>query len=193
MYKIICSLVLLLSTTLAFTQTKLIQHRSHSGSDETFQIAYQQNDLPNSNLGMAPRHYVLDAQMDSLIYIHDSLMIMVTSKCRYYEDDFNNSSSWKPGRDTLKYHPIFSKCHQLDKVKRTIKYDYNFSNQDKIIYIGYDNDTKPKTKPLPKTEPTKIPCNKIDKASIPATNNNSMYLALLLAFGSCAIATYKMV
>lgn len=125
-------------------QTKLIQHRSHSGNDAEFVYAYTCEAIPNSNLGVAPTRFVRTAQLDSLIFINDSVAIMATS--RYCNEDYSpieEKSLWRAGRDSIFHHPLFSKQHQLDKIKLTIKNDYNFRNKiNEVIFIGYDNNKK---------------------------------------------------
>jgi hypothetical protein len=134
----------LCASIVAPAQTKLIHHRSHSGSNESFVATLVQDHNPN--LGMAPTHIVKNAKMDSLIFVNDTIAIMVTSLyCRERYETDEAYQKWRAGRDTVRNHPLFSKQHQLDKIKKTIKNDYNFNEINNIIYVGYDNINPPPT------------------------------------------------
>lgn len=122
-------------------QTKLIAHKSHSGTVESFRLAYENNspELENTNFGAAPERTVVTASLDSLIFISDSLAVMVTSK---FCEKRNSSESklWRAGRDTVRNHPLFSKQHALDSIKNILERRYHFKNSvDRIKFIGYDN------------------------------------------------------
>jgi hypothetical protein len=161
---------------LAFSQTKLVAHRSHGGTANNFLEQYQQQNLDNSNLGAAPRHYIASAVLDSLIYVNDTVVIMVTSRCTLLQVEENQiNGNWQPGRDTLTHHYLFTKCHQLDKIKRCLKYDYNFKNQKDIKFIGYDNEAMPKI--LPKVAIPPLPCAPNLKASLPKSDIPLLALA----------------
>lgn len=122
-------------------QTKLIAHKSHSGSVESFRFAYENNfvELGNSNFGAAPQETIRTAALDSLIFISDSVTVMVTSN--FCERRRSGSSKlWNAGRDTVRNHPLFSKKHSLDSIKTILQQQYYFKNPvEKIKFIGYDN------------------------------------------------------
>jgi hypothetical protein len=175
-------------------QTKLIHHRSHSGSDENFKEQLVENTITNSNLGVAPTHIVRTARLDSLIFVNDSTAVMITS--RFCKDDYavgEEPSKWRAGKDTVRRHPLFCKQHQLDKIKRTIKNDYNFNDVINIKYIGYDNAEvpilikpiiKPKPKPKPKSADIPPPTQK-DNFSETYLHHTDViiWMASLLLFG----------
>jgi hypothetical protein len=177
MKKIITSLFLLYSLSIN-AQTKLINHRSHSGSNETFADKFANDAIPNSNLGASPTRIVLTAKLDSLIYVNDSTAVMVTSRfCADRYDVSEEPTNWKPGKDTIRSHPLFGKQHQLDVIKRTIKNDYNFNDAKNIKYIGYDNflpqEIKPKVKPkqeqnnIPKMQQQNLQNQNMDETNLP--------------------------
>jgi hypothetical protein len=136
----------------AFSQTKLIAYKSHSGSMKNFDVALVDPtfDLVNHNLGAAPEPFIRTAQIDSVIYISDSLSVMVTSQyCTpndwYYRSELDTSkipesTIWRAGKDTVVNHPLFSHQHSLDSIKTVLKQDYYFRNNiEKAVFVGYDN------------------------------------------------------
>lgn len=149
-------ITLLLSTcVLAFhtkAQTKLIAHRSHSGNNSSFNNMLRSHENEPDNLGIAPTRHVTKAKLDSVIYIKNNVAVMVTQLVSVESDDYyeyNNTACinpgvWRPGRDTVYDHPLFSKQHSLDSIKKVLKQKYHFRNDiDQVKFIGYDN-KKPK-------------------------------------------------
>ena len=137
--KSILTLALLISV--AFAQTKLIAHKSHSGSKQHFNKSLSDNlfDSPSSNFGMAPQRFVRNAQLDSVIFISKSKAILVTSSC-WKNVKTDTTSKWEPGREIAINHPLFSKQHSLDSIKHVLSSQYNFTNSiEKVVFIGYDN------------------------------------------------------
>jgi len=66
----------LLSMSFSFAQTKVISHKSHSGSKKTFRIAYEKSlfNLNQSNFGLpGNRNIVL---LDTVIAVNDSVTIL---------------------------------------------------------------------------------------------------------------------
>lgn len=130
-----------------FAQTRLISHRSHSGSNANFILALESElfDMPFSNFGMAPQRNVRTAELDSVIFVSDSVAVMVTSNyCQWVTMgdtlDANFKSLWKAGRDTARHHVLFSRQHELDSIKLILKKQYHFRNPiDSVKFIGYDN------------------------------------------------------
>ena len=133
-------------------QTKKIAFKSHSGSAENFSIALENNlfDMGNSNFGHAPDRTVRTAQLDSVIFVSDTLAILVTSEYCSRESRSSGipkgSTRWRAGREPVYSHPLFSRKHSLDSIRTVVKEQYNFQNQvDKVVFVGYDN-KKTKTK-----------------------------------------------
>lgn len=122
-------------------QTRLIAHKSHSGTEETFKAAFINElfDINSSNYGHAPERIIRTARLDSLIYISETVAIMVTSNhCR--KSRSADTTLWRAGRDTVFYHPLFSKQHSLDSIKQVLDRSYYFVNKaDSVVFIGYDN------------------------------------------------------
>jgi len=130
----------------SFSQTKKIAFKSHSGSNENFRIALENNlfDIDNSNFGHAPQRDVKSAQLDSVIFVSDCEAYMVTSEyCRGEWQEEKHARLWKAGKETVYNHPLFSRKHSLDSIKKVIKEQYNFRNPvEKVVFVGYDNKTR---------------------------------------------------
>lgn len=132
-------------------QTKLIAHKSLSGTNHGFAKTYAQEStvLDGSNFGVAPRRRDMfrnassQPQLDTVIFLSTTHAIMVTS-CEADKkggEPYTPSPFWRPGHDTVLNHPLFSKNHSLDSIKQVLKSDYNFANDiEKTVFLGYDND-----------------------------------------------------
>ena len=141
-----------LFSMISFSQTKLISHKSHSGTNENFRIALEENlfDIGDSNLGDVPYREVKNAQLDTVIYISKGKSIMITSEFCKIENRYNRINEdkslrefWKKGTDTVFNHPLFSKRHSLDSIKNVLKQQFHFKNDiDKVIFIGFDNKSR---------------------------------------------------
>lgn len=159
-------------TVTAFGQTKIIAYKSHSGQSKYFHKAFEHQlfDLPQSNFGHAPRRFIKNAQLDSVIFISPEKAIMVTSEYCKFEafhpiiidstaPVINDQQLWKAGKDTVYHHELFSKKFALDSIKSVLKQEYHFKNDiDEVIFIGYENpepvkDKKSKTKKKNNTSP----------------------------------------
>ena len=117
--KTIITASLLLASTLAFGQTKLIYFKSHSGNMKHFKTALISDlfDTGNSNFGMAPQREVKFARLDTLLFLTDSSAIMFTNN--YCSTGYGNSNSqWKAGKDTVFDHPLFTRANTLDSISR---------------------------------------------------------------------------
>jgi hypothetical protein len=136
-----------------YAQTKVISHKSHSGNKANFKAALNASifDMSASNFGAAPIRIIRNAQLDSLIFLTDTSSVMITSETCWEEErgrNIDDKSIWKAGKDTLDFHPLFTKKHSLDSIKKVLRKQYNFQNSvDSIVFIGYDNE-KPKSKPV---------------------------------------------
>ncbi|MDJ1501393.1 hypothetical protein [Xanthocytophaga agilis] len=163
-------------------QTKLIAHKSHSGSVETFGTALKNDffDLESSNFGEVPYHKRPKHILDSVVFVSDTITVLVCS---------NKSNS--PGNQSEKYaitlsnHPIVSKKHSKKKIKTFLQEEYNFQNSlDSVPFIEYKEST------------TKLPKNKKKEGSfslIPQNTNHppldSSKLLLVGLVGVLAILT----
>lgn len=126
-------------------QTKLISHKSHSGSSSSFKKALSANlfNIGNSNFGMAPERFVRNSKLDTVKLLSPQVAVMVTSESCHYEDYNGRPSSiserWSAGTDTVYDHPLFNKKNSVDEIKRGLKNDYYFANNiDNVVFIGFD-------------------------------------------------------
>lgn len=144
-------------------QTHKIAHKLRSGTSETLNHALVTGTLSNSNFGMAPMRTIRHAVLDSVIYIDEKTQIMVTSEKIEYTDDwrgYNNQLDpsqqenvntkpkesicsieqdkiWRPGRDTVKNHYLFS-VQNVDTIKKILERDFYFQNDiEKVQFVGY--------------------------------------------------------
>lgn len=164
-------LLFLLAGVTAFSQTKRIAFKSHSGSTTNFRIALDNNlfDMAGSDFGVAPQRTIKTAQLDSVIFVSDTMAILVTSQfCTLTDRDndkpLGNPKLWKAGREIAYNHPLFSKRHSLDSIKKIIKEQYNFKNPvEKVVFVGFDN-KKPKKRKRNQQQ---------NELILPATDNNN--------------------
>jgi hypothetical protein len=177
-----------------FSQTKLISHKSHSGSDTAFRVAIEENlfDIDNSNLGVAPNRYERNAVLDSVIYVSDDKVILVTSQFCIESDRENykilSSKKWSAGRETVFRHKLFSKKHALDSIKDVLKTQYSFRNDiDKVIFVGYDN----KAETTKKKKKTLIPVSGFNFPSKPLLILLLTLLSSLVAFFVWKTSNFK--
>lgn len=134
--------VLLCSSNIQ-SQTKLISYKSHSGDMKYFEKSMVEDSYNTnySNLGVRPERYVTNSKLDSVIIIDDKKSIIVTSAfCKTRRSD--SPEKWRPGRDTVYNHAIFSNDN-IDNLKKELKENYNFQNDiDSTVFLKYDKKTK---------------------------------------------------
>jgi len=143
-YRFVLILLLVCSFSGVLGQTKLIAHKSHSGNSSNFRLALKSGFYDLDNFGEAPDRRVKSSQLDSVVFVSDSVAVMFTSEyCKplfHGKKDINKSSLWKAGSDTVIHHPLFSLQHELDSIKTSLKRHYYFkNNMDSVKFIGFDN------------------------------------------------------
>jgi len=147
----------LLTSLHLFSQTKLISHKSHSGSTANFATALESNlfDIKDSNFGVAPIREIKKAQLDSLIFLSDTSVIMVTSEvCGWIENGIpakkqkiNGQKLWTAGKDTVFHHQLFTRNNSIEKIKKKLKKEYFFKNPiDSVKFINHEIPEKEKEK-----------------------------------------------
>lgn len=187
--------ILNIFSIVCFSQTKLISHKSHSGSNPDFRIAMEENlfDIGDSNLGDVPYRDIVNSNLDTVIYVSKGKSVMITSEyCKRVERRMRNKEDkelgtlWKAGKDTVFNHPLFSKNHSLDSIKMVLKSQYNFQNDiEKVVFIGFDN----------KVKKYKRENRKNRKSVIFISDGNSGFppkfiFVVALAFISCLVAFF---
>jgi hypothetical protein len=127
-------------------QTKLISHKSHSGNLSTFETAIRENlwDISSSNIGLPDITPVIARTLDSVIYISPEKTLLVQSvyKKEVYTDNSKTFRTFpkETERDTVFKHPLFSRNHSLDSIKRILSKGYGFQNDSvQTFYQGFDN------------------------------------------------------
>lgn len=153
-----CTLLLILIFgSFGYSQTKLISHKSHSGSDQTFAIAVENDlfDIEDSNFGLPTRteNFV---KLDSVIYLSENKIVRVSSEYtqRYQKTNQQKCSAdelTKIKKDTLLINPkSLKKGLTVKEVKAnldSLKIYHN--NLNETIYKGFDKKSKNKKSILP--------------------------------------------
>jgi hypothetical protein len=96
-----CTLLLFaFFATFAHSQTKLISHKSHSGSNATFATALENDlfDIEESNFGLSPMTIENYLKLDTVVYLSKKKIIRVTSE---YTQRFNKRNKQKCSADEL--------------------------------------------------------------------------------------------
>ena len=131
-------------------QTKKIAFKSHSSSEENFRIALKNNlfDMDESNFGLPSPKKVFTVSLDSVIFISDSITILVTSNYSAQTSLTKEKPKLvRSGRDTVYNSPLFSNKHALDSIKTILKTEKTYQNPvEKIIFIGFDSKKSKKVK-----------------------------------------------
>jgi hypothetical protein len=128
------------------SQTKLISHKSHSGTKKTWQHAFTNpsNSIHLSNLGVGPTPEVRFSRLDSLKVIRPNVVVMITSNhCQdgiYRNSDRNNNTHlWRAGSDTVYNHPDFNSDKSIEDIKHAIGSKYYFANSaETVAFVGYE-------------------------------------------------------
>lgn len=134
----------------SYAQTKRIAFKSHSGNSEHFKQALSAALFENegSNFGIAPQRYVTEAHLDTVIFINDTTVELVTSHHSHFEDDFRSTSHpnlWKPGHEIVVNHPVFNSEKTIEEMKEIVQKTYHFKNDiSKVVFIGEPKAVKKK-------------------------------------------------
>lgn len=134
--RIVFSLSLSLLCLTCFSQTKLISHRSHSGSNNNFRRAIENNlfDIENSNFGLSIQYV---EKVDSVILKSANTILISRKKYRII-----NGKTDKTTRtiDTInRANSIqFFKAKNIDSLKKEIKRTYKLINLDSAKFIGFN-------------------------------------------------------
>jgi hypothetical protein len=198
MKKLILALLVAFAT-IGNAQTKLISHKSHSGSNETFALAVENDlfDIVESDFGAAPEKIVRNSSLDTVIYVSKTKSVMITSEfCmtidRRIKERIKEREIWKAGKDTVYSHPLFTQKHSLDSIKNVLKSQYNFQNNiDKTVFIGFDN--KPEKSKKKKSFVPLITSNKPDFPSYLLTIAVFSLLSVLVYYLSLKIKFRRMI
>lgn len=136
-------LVLLLTAFVCQAQTKIIAHKSHSGSKHSFTKAYQQNlfNINSSNFGLPSKENIV--VLDTVIALNESTTILkIRESIIKYHEGTNyktlTKAHFKFRTDTLVNDKIFRKNNTLDFIKSSERYPIIFHNLiEEVIFIGF--------------------------------------------------------
>ena len=121
-------------SSLVLGQTKSIAIKSHSGKYSNFKVENRSADVGLSNFGVAPNIEVRHARLDSVIWLSDTTVVMVTSNvCTNRYDRV--TTIWKEGKDTIVNHPLFNKSQNLDSIRTVLDQRYFFENEGKSVVL----------------------------------------------------------
>ncbi len=139
-------LALLFVSTVGFAQTKLISHKSHSGSSQNFSKAYKNNlfNLRQSNFGHPGNMNIL--VVDTIIALNEFVTLVKyreSNICHRFgtdyktltEDDFIHKT------DTLKNDHIFFKQNSEKKIKASnssfVGNSWYSNPIEQVVFIGF--------------------------------------------------------
>lgn len=192
------TLVIALSAaSFSFGQTKMINHKSHSGSRSNFKRTLSSTlfEKGESNFGIAPERHVRNSKLDSVILLSKNVAVMVTSESCHYEDYNGRNPSkpylWSAGKDTVYDHEVFNSGKSVEDIKRILKSEYYFANSiDNVVFLGFDGkyvQEKEKVKEetiIVQSEPVKMREKKQKKErenSAPTKKPDSVFTLFLLS------------
>jgi hypothetical protein len=142
--KISILLLIILTTFLSQAQTKVIAHKSHSGSRNSFMKAYQKNlfDINRSNFGLPGNKTIV--VLDKVVALNDSITVLKMREsvvCYPFQMSYKKlkDSDFKPKVDTLKNHKIFNRKNSVAAIKAFKNYyPVQFNNSiDSVSFIGF--------------------------------------------------------
>ena len=141
--KILLFLVFIAASSQA--QTKVIAHKSHSGSNRSFSKAYKNNlfDIGRSNFGL-PEHKIII--LDTVIAVHNSLTILKMRESIYtYTQGVNYKEIKKSDfkfKTTMISDNLFNEKNSVRYIKSAPphRYPIHFINPiDSVVFIGFKN------------------------------------------------------
>lgn len=143
--KIKLLIITLVVTFSSVAQTKLIAHKSHSGSKHSFSKLYQKKSLDgfSSNFGLPGRASIVI--VDTIIAVNNSITIFKMRKsnsCYLSGTDYKSvdKSNFNSISDTLSNDKIFNKRNSVLYIKQMGKKScrIRFANSlDEAVFIGF--------------------------------------------------------
>jgi hypothetical protein len=176
--------------TMAWTQTKLIAHKSHSGSAKSFKYSLHSKAFSKgeSNFGQAPQRLVRNSRLDTVRLLPDARVVMITSESCYWADyggsPESNPELWSAGKDTLNGHPLFNAEHTPMEIRKTLKDEYYFTNSPaSVVLIGFD-EPKEELAETPKLDQSPIKVikkkTKSEEPQQPAQKGPSLFFMIVM-------------
>jgi hypothetical protein len=191
MKTILLSMLTFLLVNVCSGQTREIAFKSHSGNMQAFKLAVQNGLLDESDFGLPPSE-VYSYRLDSVIYISESLAIIISTQfVREFSTPADSAKFFRVKKDSVYNSQIWSQRHSLDSIRTVLKeenYYINSKNLNKVIFVGYDNkkpalkQQKPKANVIPAV--TTIQGNNNDSlpgATMPSTVFDYQLLFMIAA------------
>jgi hypothetical protein len=147
--------ILLMNIQVCSAQTKLINHKLHSGNRSDFSRALKHGFIGNSNFGMGPQRLVRNSRLDSVILLSPTKAVMITSESCHYEDynghDRGPNHLWSAGKDTVENHELFNAEKSVAEIRQTLKDEYFFVNHPQtVVFLGFDGNYPAQNESAPK-------------------------------------------
>jgi hypothetical protein len=146
--KINLLLLILLAAITSQAQTKVIAHKSHSGSAKTFNKAYNKNlfGARNGSFGLPNTRSII--VLDSVIAINDSITILKIREskvCVPFGTDYKKMIDSEFARDSISLlnDAVFRKKNTVAYIKNKVYNAYNlpiyFANSalENVVFIGF--------------------------------------------------------
>jgi len=177
--------------TTAWSQTKLIAHKSHSGSAKSFTYSLHSKTFNKgeSNFGQAPQRMVRNSRLDTVRLLPDARVVMITSESCYWEDyggrPESNPELWSAGKDTLNGHPLFNAEHTPIEIRKTLQDEYYFTNSpSSVVLIGFD-EPQEEISETPKLDQSPLKVrkkkSKSEEPQLPAQKGPSLFYIIIMA------------
>jgi hypothetical protein len=136
-------LVLMLITSMCQAQTKVISHKSHSGSKRTFSGAYQKSlfDMRASNFG-GPR-MINVIVLDSVVAVNDSVTVLKmreSNLCFEFRVNYKDlkDSDFHKRSETVVSHPILNKKNTVAHIHSSRGQLFWFDNPiESVVFVGF--------------------------------------------------------
>lgn len=135
--------VFFLTSLLCQSQTKIIAHKSHSGSNKSFIKAYKNNlfDIKRSNFGLPYSRKII--VLDKVVALNDSLTVLFlreSNVCYQFLPKYTDlkKSDFTSKTDTIKNHKIYKKSNTVAFIKSSKVWITLFDNPiNDVKFIGF--------------------------------------------------------
>ena len=142
-------LLFILSSCLSLAQTKLIAHRSHSGSDISFKNALENKLFDGDNFGLGRMEIQEVTNLDSIVYLSNDKVIAFSSNYTQRYRLIKPAKCIKPEltkivADTVTIKPkVFKKGLTIAEVRAKFDTLKNYNNDlSEVKYKDFDEKTK---------------------------------------------------
>jgi hypothetical protein len=170
--------------TIGNAQTKLISHKSHSGSNETFALAVENDlfDIGESDFGLWSMEIEDVVKLDSVIYISENKVIRVSSEYTLRYRTGRKQQCTKPEltkirKDTVVIKPkSVRKGLTIKELKTNSDFLKTYNDTSQTVYNGFDDKSK---KEKTKKKKSFVPFTTSNKPNFPSYLLTIAVLSLL--------------